>query len=217
MDRHGAVKDTIHTDFDFSDMTLSPQGGILLTDMDNRCIKPISGNKKKVKTLFKLQWLPYHLYCLRSGDIAVTFREDGRVVIYRASGEVIKQLDKKLFRWPRWVAQSKVNSDLYISDYNACKVVALDKDYRVRYEYTGQREGGSYWPRGLCTDNAGHVLITDYENSTVHILDRDGQFQQFLLTGEQGMTAPWNIDVDSEGNAWVAETGDHLKVVKYLQ
>ena len=216
VDRHGEVKDTIHTDFDFRDMVLSPQGDILLCDEDNNCIKAISGDKT-IKTLFKLQWTPWGLCCLQSGDIAVTFRGEGRVVIYSASGKVIKELDKKLFSSPYRVAQSKVNSDLYISDIDAYQVVALDKDYRVRYEYTGQRDRGSFSPRGLCTDSVGHVLIIDTDNNRVHILDRDGEFRQFLLTREQGLWGPWSIDVDSEGNAWVGKWRGGVKVVKYLQ
>ena len=95
MDRHGSVKDTIHTDFGLNDnMVLSPQGDILLTDRNNKCIKAISGGKKKVKTLFKLMWQPDGLCCLHNGDIAVTFLGEGRVVIYSASGKVIKELDK---------------------------------------------------------------------------------------------------------------------------
>ena len=218
VDRHGKVKDTIHMEFDFNDMVHTPQGDIILADKDNNCIKAIS-HDKTIKTLFKLQWEPSCLCCLHSGDIAVTFFVAGRVVIYSASGKVIKELDKQLFTCPYRVAQSKVNSDLYISDtsYFAGKVVALDKDYRVRYEYNGQDDSGSFYPSDLCTDNAGHVLITDYNNHTVHILDRDGQFRQFLLTEEQGLGTPVRIDVDNEGNAWVGEWGGGMKVVKYLQ
>ena len=220
VDRHGEVKDTIHTDFNFGDMVLSPQGDILLSDWDNNCIKAISGDMT-IKTLFKLQWTPSGLCCLHTGDIVVTFFWDGHVVIYSASGKVIKELNKKLFTRPYRVAQSKVNSDLYISDagrMGAGKVVALDKDYRVRYEYTGQGDGKySFSPCGLCTDKAGHILITDSLNHRVHILDRDGQFRQFLLTGEQGLRGPYSIDVDSEGNPWVGEEGGGVKVVKYLQ
>ena len=218
VDRHGAVKDTIHTDFDFDDMVLSPQGDILLTDHDNKCIQSIASNKRKVKTLFKLQREPCGLCCLHSGDIAVTFPGEHRVVIYGASGKVIQELDKELFKSPHSVAQSKVNSDLYISDRG--KVVVLDKDYRVRYEYAGQGDGEyDFDPRGVCTDNAGRILIPDYENARVDILDRDGRFLQYLVTKKQGLKNPSWIDVDSEGKAWVGEniwpTG-YVKVVKYL-
>ena len=222
MDRHNSVTDTIEIDFTFEDVVISQQRDLLLSDSDNNCIKSITQDKKVKKLfktrigLFRSKLTPCGLCCLHSGDIAVTFADEGRVIIYSMSGEVIKELDKKLFTYPHRVTQSKINSDLYISDAGARKVVALDKDYRVRYEYTGQGERGSFHARGLCTDNAGHVLITDWNNNRVHILDKDGKFLQYLLTEVQGLERPSRIDVDNEGNAWVGDLPG-VTVVKYLQ
>ena len=142
VDTNGSVKDTIDTDFRFVDMVLSPKGNLLLSDIDNKCIKLISADRT-AHTLFKTQvgWIrsqiltPYKICHLCIGDITVTFPDDGRVVICGVSGKIIKELDKKLFRKPLTVAQNKVNSNLYISDRR--KILALDKEY-FRYEYTGQ-------------------------------------------------------------------------------
>ena len=216
VDRNGAAKDDIHTDFDFVNMVLSPYGDFLLCDNNKKCIKSISDDKT-FKTLFKLKWIPHGLCCLHSGGIAVTFRDEGHVIIYSRSGMVIKELDKKLFSQPISLVQGKVNNNLYISDVTAGKVLALDKDYRVRFEYTGQGDTESFTPRGLCTDNNGRVLITDYCNHRVHILDKNGQFLLYLLTKEQGLREPYCIDMDNEGNAWVGEFYGCVKVVKYLQ
>ena len=217
VDQNGSVKDIIDINFDFNDMVLSPQGDILLTDNTNKSIKSISGDKT-INTLCKLQWTPRSLCCLQSGEIVVTFRGEGRVVIFSMSGEVIKELDKRLFRKPHGVAQNKINSDLYISDNSAKKVFALDKDFKVRYEYT--RQDRKFDPYGICTDIAGNILITDYFNDRVYILDKDGQFLQFLLTKKEKLSSPYSIDVDNEGNAWVGKWGwwsGSVKVVKYLQ
>ena len=127
INRRRAVKDTIDTDFAFNDITISPQGNLLLSDKDSNSIVSISG-EKVAKTLFNtstnMGWFKtscksHGLCYLHSGDIAVTFADEGRVVIYSMSGKVIKELDKKLFRYPRKVAQSKINSDLYIADNDA--------------------------------------------------------------------------------------------------
>ena len=209
-DRHGAIR----TVFDFNDMVLSPQGDNLLADKD-MCIKSISP-AKTVEKLFKVKWTPCSLCYLHSGNIAITFLADHRVVIYNMSGKVIKGLNKELFIHPYSVAQNKINSDLYISD-RVGKVLALDKEYRLRYEYTGQSDGRSFGPNGLCTDDDGCILITDVRNDRVDILDKDGRFLQYLLTGEQGLRYPVSIDVDSEGNAWVGEWEGGVKVAKYLQ
>ena len=221
MDRHGAVKDTIHTKFDFYDVVLSPQGELLLSDSSNSCIKSISPDKV-VRTLFRTQWEPYGLCCLHSGDVAVTFWDEGRVVIYSRSGKIIQELDKKLFRHPYRVAQNKVNNNLYICDKDymtidsSGKIMALDASYRFKFEYMGQGNI-NFVPIDLCTDGAGRVLFTDFYNYTVEILDRDGQFLQYLLTREQGLRQPVSVNIDKEGNAWVGQFNGEVKVVKYLQ
>ena len=221
MDQHGAVKDTIATGFAVNNVVLSPQGELLLSDATNSCIMSISPDKE-VKTLFTTQWAPYGLCCLHSGDIAVTFNNEGRVAIYSRSGKIVQELDKKLFKCPHWMAQNKVNNDLYICDkdktrYDSTgKVVALGASYQVRYQYTGQGNT-EFCPVDLCTDNAGRVLITDYSNRLVHILDKDGRFLLYLLTQEHGLRDPVSIDVDSEENAWVGERNGGVKVVRYLR
>ena len=213
MDQHGTVKDTIHAEFNFHDVVVSPQGELLLSDTSN-CIKSISQDKV-ISTLFRTQWRPFGLCCLHSGDVAVTFYSEGRVVIYSRSGNIIQELDKKLFTYPSRVAQNKVNNDLIVCDESSKKVVALDATYHLRYEYKGQGNI-NFYPMDLCTDSAGRVLITDYDNNRVHILDRDRRFLQYILTGKQGLWGPVNIDADSEGNTWIVEKSGKVKVAKYL-
>ena len=220
MDRNGAVQDSINIDFDFVDIALTPKGDILLWDLDNKCLKVIHVSAdKKDQTLFKLKKESPDVVCWLRGDkIAAAFSglcHRGRVVIYSTSGKVVKELDEKLFENPFWMAQSKINNDLFVSD-DDCKIVALDREYKVRFEYTGQGDGERFFPRGICTDNCGHVLVTDY-NGRVHILNKDGKFIQYLLTAEQGLRAPRSIDTDREGNAWVGDEHGEVKVVKYLE
>ena len=125
---------------------------------------------------------------------------------------------EKLFRYPRRVAQSKVNSDLYISDNEAKtfrspgKVVALDKNYEVRFEYTGPEGRDIFSPFDLCSDETGNVLITDYNYNTIHILDKHGRVIRYL----EGLREPYSIDADSNGNAWIGDV-EGVKLVKYLQ
>ena len=99
--------------------------------MTNKSVKSILRDKN-ITTLFKTGWIPSGLCSLHSGNVAVAFSEDGRVVVFSMSGEVIKELDKKLFKFPYWMAHNKVNYDLYITNYNGGSVVAIDQDYNVR-------------------------------------------------------------------------------------
>ena len=217
----GTMTDTIRTDSNFNDVALSPLGDILISDRSSKCIKSVS-RAKEVKTLFQTDCAPFAICCLSNGDTVVIFLSEGRVVIYNRSGKILEELDKTKFKRPYGAAVNKVNNDLYIIDKEGefgdspGKVLTLDVTYKQRFEYSGPDTKGLY-PSDICTDNSGHVLITDLGNHRVHILDRDGQFIQFLLTAEQGMCHPYSIDVDSKGNAWVGELKGKVKIVQYLQ
>ena len=234
MDTNGHVKETIDINSRWSNVVKSAHGDIILTDesdKNNICINSISSDRR-IKTLFRIEsGIPSGLCLLNSGDIAITFYSNGKVFIYSMSGKVIKELDKKKFINPHRVAQNKVNNDIYIA-YKTCyrntydsggKVLALGKDYNVRYEYTGQENNTKpLYPSDLCTDDTGHVLILDGNGDQVHILDKDGRFLQYLLTGDHGLWGLFSIDVDGKGNAWVSvstvlRSTSRVQIVKYMQ
>ena len=214
IDIHGSGKDKITTDFDFDDVIISTQGDIILSDISNNCITLISHGRifSTPKTICKLSWKPSGLCLLHNENIVVTSFDEGRVAICSMSGKVIKELENKLFKHPYRVAQNKITHALYIADRIdtgfKCtgKILALDTDNKVLYEYKGSDDKKPFYPSGLCTDDLGHILITDLHNHSVHIVDKDGHFLQFLLTAKQGLTMPYNIDVDNQGNAWVGNT-----------
>ena len=226
VDSQGSGKDKMTTDFDFDDVIISPQGDIILSDISNNCITLISHGKlfsTTPKTICKLSWKPSGLCLLHNENIVVTSFDQGRVAICSMSGKVIKELENKLFKHPYRVAQNKITHALYIADRMdtgfKCtgKILALDTDNKVLYEYKGSDDKKPFYPSGLCTDDLGHILITDLHNHSVHIVDKDGHFLQYLLTAKQGLTMPYNIDVDNQGNAWVGEYIGSVQVVNYRQ
>ena len=218
VDRNGTVRDTINTDFDINGMTVTADGELLMTDGRNKCIRSVS-----ISTLFNTSWKPYGLCCLHNKDIVVTFRDDCKVVVYSRNGEIRQKMDHIKFRHPMSVAVNKVNQDIYVCDhkennrYSAGKVVTIAADGQLRYEYAGQG-GKEFAPVDVCTDEMGHVLITDLNNHRVHILDQEGQFIQYILTSQQGLNYPTTIDVNQEGYVWVGEYfNECVKVTRYLQ
>ena len=228
MDREGSVKDTIETNLGFSDMTVTSDGDLLLTDSNNKCIKCLSG-EKTVSTLFTTSRTPNSISCLHNDDVVVAFPRDSKVAVYSRNGQVRRTLDSIKFRNPRRVAVNKVNQDIYVCDHERAwydstgKLIAVGEDGRLRYEYTGQGDS-KLTPVDVCTDQIGHILITDYKTDRVHILDQKGQFIQYVLTSRQRLNRPVTIDIDREGFVWVGENhGDEfydnigcVKVSRYL-
>ena len=220
VDREGAVKDTINTDYNIFDIEFTSNGDLLLADYHNRCIMSVSGRK-----MISTSWKPWGICGLHNGDIVVTFPDDRKVVVYSRDGQVRRTLDNIKFRFPRAVAVNKVNQDIYICDVEddyydyPGKLLAVGADHRLRYEYTGQGDS-KFTPVDVCSDQMGHVLVTDYINHRVHILDQEGQFIQYIPTSQLGLYQPVTIDVDREGYVWVGGEswrGGQVKVARCLQ
>ena len=235
MDKAGSVRDTINTDFSIYNMAVTRDGELLLADHDHSCIKSVVisqiSKSKTITTLFRTNGKPYSLCCFHNNEILITFPDIRNVGVYR-SGEIKRALNHIKFSFPLAVSVNKVNSDIYICDHEgySCetpgKVIAIGAGNQPRYEYAGQ--GDKFTPVEVCSDKKGHVLITDFHNHQIHILDMEGQFLQFILTSKQGLHRPKAIDVDKEGNLWVGENFDALlsgylwydgrvKVAKYMQ
>ena len=224
VDRTGAVKDTINTDFNIFDIALTFDSDLLLADYKNNCIKSVSW-QKTVTTLFRTSEAPLGLCCLPNDDIVVTFPHDSKVTVYGRDGKSRRTLNHIRFRHPMRVAVNKVNQDIYICDQehlgygNPGKLLAVGADGRLRYEYTGQSDS-KFTPAEVCSDQMGHILIADHANNQVHILNQEGWFIRYVLTVQQGLNYPTTIDVDREGYVWVGElveNGGYVKVARYLQ
>ena len=221
VDRQGSVSNTIKTNFDVTGMTVTADGQLLMTDYFNKCIKSVS-MEKEISILFNTSGKPRGVCCLHNDDIMVTFRDDCKVVVYSRNGDIRQKMDHIKFRHPMSVAVNMVNQDIYVCDhktgsvYSTGKLVTVGADGKLRYEYTGQG-GKEFAPVDVCTDQMGHILITDFYNHRVHILDQGGRFIQYVLTSQQGLHKPTTIDVDREGYVWVGEYNNCVKVARYLQ
>ena len=219
VDEKGVLTDATNIDFSFNDMSLSQCRDIILSDEINQCIWSMSGDKI-VKVLFKTPGKPNGLYCLPNGNIVVTFFKQKRVIVFSVSGKKIQTLDSEISKYPYRVCANKVNNDLCITEKQNLyinspgTVLVLDSKYNFRYRYTGP-DNKQLYPMDICTDTAGTVFVTDIQNDRVHILDKGGQFVQFLVAGQTIARGPCRIDVDDFGNAWIVLYGGEVQIIKY--
>ena len=107
------------------------------------------------------------------------------------------------------------NGDVCVSDTNANTVVVLNKRGRVRFLYDGTpaRTKKSFDPRYIITDALSQIIVTDYKNKCLHILDQNGQFLRCV--DNCGLEKPCGLSVDSEGRLWVGCERGEIKVIKY--
>ena len=114
-----------------------------------------------------------------------------------------------------------INGDVCISEESTRKVIVVDKDFTVRFMYDGNVGSGDvtkFTPRDICCDSVGHILIADFRNRLIHMLDEDGRFIRYLLTKEDDLSYPHGICVDAGNRLWIAERySKKIKVYQYLE
>ncbi|XP_062580152.1 uncharacterized protein LOC134242136 [Saccostrea cucullata] len=150
-----------------------------------------------------------------------TDKTDSKIVRYSSSGDVLQELQydyqyQPLFKKAVYAVENG-NGDICVADWDKKAVTVVDKFGIFRFSYTGNKSskedinGGS-----LTTDNMHHIIITDFQNDKIHMLDRDGRFLRYIIP-DQGIETPRAVRVVREGELMVGEciTGI-IKRIKYL-
>ncbi|XP_019928162.3 tripartite motif-containing protein 2-like [Magallana gigas] len=221
-DLQGNRLQKIQTNGRYGYHTVTQDGNLIYTDKHNKVINRITSLNTCTEFIKTGDWTPLSIHSSNiNGDILVGMikEEMGRVTRYKTGKEIKNiQRDNKgqnLYNYPHYITEN-INGDICTSDSLKHAVVVVNKSGQHRFSYTGQ--GSEFYPRGVCTDLLGHILVCDYLSNTVDLLDQDGQFLFLLLTSQQGTGCPYSVFVDGENNLWVGQW--HISTVtvyKYLQ
>ena len=116
--------------------------------------------------------------------------------------------DKKQTKVVRYYGSKYLseNKNLYIcvADYHA-RVVVVSATVKLRVRHTGPLPvtGNLFKPWDITTNSENTILITDFDNQRIHILDQDGRFLRYI--DSCCLHIPMGLCVDSEDNLLVAE------------
>ncbi|XP_062588234.1 uncharacterized protein LOC134249893 [Saccostrea cucullata] len=230
VDIHGAVQDTVTSTCNPfpDDITVTRQGELIYSDAYNRTVNIVRDGKTETLITTPRGWLPLQLCCTRSGDILVSMctTDNSHYKIVRYQGQrVTQEIDKDEHGDPIYqggeygvfVVENN-NGDIVASDGNASTVVVVDRTGKVRFRYNNKPPGGkeSFCPGQIVTDSMGHIIVVDYQNDCLHILDQNGQFLRCV--DNCGLEYPNGLSVDSEGRLWVGlyNLGE-VKVIQYMK
>lgn len=203
-------------------------GELVYTDYLVRTVNIVKNTQRK--QVIRLQdWKPHGICSTTFDDLLVIMDsvDDTQSKVVRFSDCLEKQniqYDKKgkpLYSSGgilnnKYVSENR-NQDICVTDSAACAVVVVNQSGEFRFRYRGSlsKSKNSFKPFGITTDGRSRILITDFNNNSVHIIDQDGQFlRQIELWDLRG---PWGLDVDSKDNLFLAEyfTGKVKKVQYY--
>ena len=186
-------------------------------------------NGFEVTTFLDLsKWCPRGLCHTTNGDLLVSMRSpdktQSRVVRYTEKTESkVIEYDKRgtnLFS----VNVSRVlfltensNGDICVSDLAGKSVVVVNASGDLRFKYWGkiseQSKYTSFTPSDIVTDVGHRIIISDYSNDTIHVIDCDGHFVCYIeypCNGGLRVNADYNLVVGEE-------TTGKIRVIKYLE
>ncbi|XP_062606837.1 uncharacterized protein LOC134268588 [Saccostrea cucullata] len=199
--------------------SISNTGDLFYIDWTSNKIFRCKGSQSVAFMTEKEEWRVEDLACVLSNEVITCSycekEKRGKIVKYDMQGMERMSTEFydidfrkiKLFHNPQQIVENR-NKDICVIDHrqNACgKVVVTDSEGKFRFAYNGV--GGhniqSFLPTGIATDSRSNILISDSKNNTIHLLDSDGTFFRYLLTGD--ITLPAAISVDSEDKIWITE------------
>ncbi|XP_062616893.1 tripartite motif-containing protein 2-like [Saccostrea cucullata] len=203
---------------------------VLFSDHTDNTVKLWSREVQKVLITTE-DWTPKGLVVTLSNDVivcqykkteaAVSTAALSRVVRYDDKGSVIRKMefngDKRIFRNAIFIAENR-NFDICVSDEEKHSVVVMDKLGKMQFVYKGNIKSGKYQsfnPRGISTDSQCNILVSDYLNYTIHVIDQQGKFLSYLLRRE--VKFPLGLSVDKNDKVWVGEySNGTISVIEYL-
>ncbi|XP_065930045.1 tripartite motif-containing protein 2-like [Magallana gigas] len=201
--------------------TVTQDRDLIYANNDNSVINRITSDKTITEFIKTEKWMPLSIHSSRiNGDILVGMQMGkAKVTRYNKTGKEIQNIQRddkgqELYSYPFYITEN-INGDICTSDFLKKNVVVVNKSGQHRFSYTGQ--GSDFSPYGICTDVLGHILVCDYRNDTVELLDQDGQFLCQLLTKQQGVKYSISLCVDDENNLILGENTNTVTVYKYLQ
>ncbi|XP_078330466.1 uncharacterized protein LOC144624506 [Crassostrea virginica] len=232
IDIHGTVRDTVNSTCQYGPGGISVTIGreLIYSDYNSRTVNIVRDGKSETLITTPQDWKPWRLSCTRSRDILVHVHKGSgpqtknniiRYQVQNQKQEIIKDRQgNPIFKdgFQSLLMSENNNGDVCVSDGNANTVVVVKKTGRVRFRYDGTpaRNEKSFDPRGIVTDALSQIIVSDYNNNCLHILDQNGQFLRCVYGC--GLEKPRGLSVDSEGKLWVGlfDTGE-IKVIKYLE
>lgn len=132
---------------------------------------------------------PVSLYCSSlTGDVFVGMwiidfikgKGLSQLLRYNQKGHLTQTIlgigEHPILKRPGFITENH-NGDILVTDsFSTFSVVAIDRGGNHRFSY-GRHPGhpeGNLYPFGICTDVFSHILISDINSGSMHMLDENG-------------------------------------------
>lgn len=211
------------------DIAVTKRGNLVYTDPKDKSLNMVNS---EIQTVIKLtEWRPRKVCSTSSDDLLVLMlsKDDKQTKVVRYYGPKKKQIiqfnesgqplysSNLPFGYTKYIMENR-NQDICVTDNGARAVVVVNKAGKLRFTYKGISSCPTriFDPVGITSDSQCRILISDWSNCIVHILEQDGQFLRYIDICD--LRYPYGICVDSKDNLLVVETGTNkVKKIQYYK
>lgn len=166
---------------------------------------------------------PQGLAVNHGGDVIVTDQQSSSLLHilaradFRSLHTIIGGSRAPLFRQVWYCAVDKDNN-IVISDTSDHTVKVLSSIGMLLFEFGGKgcQSGQFFYPAGVCVDSYGHILVADLCNNRVQMFSKTGEFLAVILSAENDLESPIDLDIDPKGNLVVLQGNGDVKIVQYI-
>ena len=137
------------------------------------------------------------------------------------AGDIIREYEyqedgqTRLFTWPSMVKQNG-NTDIYVINWTSettGDLVILFNAGSLKSVYSDHKPKRGFAPTDLANDPYCNIIVSDKNNSTIHLLSPEGKLIRYLLTENQ-VVHPVAISLKNS-TLWIGDDYGGIKVFQY--
>ncbi|XP_022336027.2 uncharacterized protein LOC111132502 [Crassostrea virginica] len=167
-------------------------GGLLVTlrDTKSHYFQPISNSRRLVR---HVKW---------TGNVIreYEYQEDGQT---------------RLFTIPKRVTQNG-NTDICVTNETSDtkgELLILSFSGSLKSVYPKQEHRHNFFLTDVVCDSYRNIIVSELQNSSVHLLSSDGEFMRYLLTENQ-VNNPYSMSL-KKSTLWIGDYHGRVKVFQY--
>ncbi|VDI07673.1 Hypothetical predicted protein [Mytilus galloprovincialis] len=201
------------------DVAIKSDGEILFTEIDVNKVQLLSplGAVETVLDTFHMK--PVAIHVNKDNEVIVGLREQGppfpvhnftvrQVLIFgndylRKNTLEVDKKGNKLFSYTFSIRTDSSNVvyviDCLDNEENG-RVVAVDRNGRLKLIYTGLNESDTFKPDGITVTPSDNIVVSDAENGSLHVLNpKEHLLRLQFISKDLSIENPHSLCIDSEG------------------
>ncbi|XP_071153408.1 uncharacterized protein [Mytilus edulis] len=223
LSREGEIKKTVQVDSVVLDLSISKENDIIVVLKKRHRLLRVKLNGQKLDFIDCKPLYPNGIHVTIDGFIYVSVidndstemaDDNNRYVIkYSSTGTGLQRFEKdnkgnNFFTLPRKLVVTPSN-DVCVIDSTSLftgRIVTITNDCDLKYIYSGREDLDlrNFNPTAIKCDSHNRVIVSDFDNCLLHLLNSDGELICLLNNREpEGIYGPCALGIDRNDCIWV--------------